>query len=290
MRYDEPVFRPPSEAYSAILQITLGCSWNRCTFCEMYTSKKFRSRPSEEVKADIKTLAGYYSGTKRVFLADGNAFVLSAGKLLPVLDEINKCFGKLQRISSYALPKDILAKTDEELKVIRGKGLKLLYIGIESGDDEVLAMVNKGETFESTAIGIEKAHKAGIDSSLMVLNGLGGRKYSRQHALNSAKLVSRLNPKYLSTLTLSFPFGEEHFKTRTPAIFEQLTLKEILEEQKLFIENIEAKDVIFRSNHVSNNLVLEGILNKDKNSLVQQLDSAVRSTPEGVYPASHGMF
>jgi len=290
MRYEEPVFRPPSEAYSAILQVTIGCSWNRCTFCEMYSSKKFRVRPINEIAEDIRDLVSYYSGVKKVFLADGNAFVMSAERLLPVIDEINSKFGKLQRISSYAMPRDIIAKSDEELKIIRDKGLKLLYIGIESGDDEVLAMVNKGETAESTVKGVTKAHNAGIETSIMVLTGLGGRKFSRQHAINSAKVINQINPKFLSTLTLSYPFGPDHFIEKIEGGFEQLTLKELFEEQKLFIENIESQNVIFRSNHVSNNVNLDGILSRDKAQIIKILEDAIKQTPEGLYPREHGIF
>ncbi|PLX23888.1 MAG: hypothetical protein C0597_00515 [Marinilabiliales bacterium] len=144
IKYDEPVFRPPAEARSAIVQVTFGCSWNQCAFCEMYTSKKFRVKNIEDVKKDIIKLASIYRGVKKVFLADGNAFVLSAKNITPVLNQINEQFGKIQRISSYALPKDILSKSDQELKEIRTLGLKLLYIGIETGDDELLKLIHKG--------------------------------------------------------------------------------------------------------------------------------------------------
>lgn len=290
MRYEEPLFRPPSEAYSAILQVTLGCSWNRCAFCEMYTSKQFRVRKFDDVKEDIRALSAYYASARKVFLADGNAFVLSADKLLPVLDEINTRFGKLQRISSYALPRDILAKTDEELLLLKQKGLKLLYVGIESGDDEVLAMVNKGETAATTVNGILKAHTAGIDTSLMVLTGLGGRKFSRQHAENSAKVINAVQPRFLSTLTLSYPYGTGHFKKRVPDEFEQLSLKELFVEQRIFIEHIQAENVIFRSNHVSNNINLDGILSRDRDHVIRTLDYAIQTTPEGIFPPEHGMF
>ena len=197
--YDEPLFRPPAEARSAIIQATLGCSWNKCAFCVMYTSKKFKARSFEELKSEIEALSKSYSGVKKIFLADGNAFVLSANKLIPLLNEINIQFGKVQRISSYALPKDISSKSDSELKKLRKLGLKLLYIGIETGDDELLKLINKGETFNSTIDGIQKAHNAGIETSIMIINGLGGKKYSKQHALRSAEIINKLNPKFLQS-------------------------------------------------------------------------------------------
>jgi len=284
--YNEPLFRPPAEANSAIIQVTLGCSWNRCAFCEMYTSKKFKVRKLEDLKSEIEMLSTVYLGVKKVFLADGNAFVLSASNLTPILEEINKHFGRIQRISSYALPKDILSKTDSELKGLKDLGLKLLYIGIETGDDELLQLINKGETFSSTVDGILKAHDAGIETSVMILNGLGGKKYTEQHAINSAKIINQVNPKYLSTLTLSLPFGEEHFQGKFNGEYIPLTIVELFEELRTFLSLTELQNVIYRSNHVSNNLNLQGTLSKDKLNLIKQLDRAIIETPIGIYPTS----
>jgi radical SAM superfamily enzyme YgiQ (UPF0313 family) len=284
--YNEPLFRPPAEAGSAIIQATLGCSWNRCAFCEMYTSKKFKIRKIEELKPEIQALARTYLGTKKVFLADGNAFVLSPKILMPILEEINIQFGRIQRISSYALPKDILCKTDDELKKLRELGLKLLYIGIETGDDELLRLIDKGETYNSTIDGILMAHSAGIDTSIMIINGLGGRKYSRQHAISSARIINQVNPKYLSTLTLSLPFGIQHFQNKFNGEYIPLSIVELFEELRTFISLTELNSVIYRSNHVSNNLVLKGTLSKDKDSLLQQIDTAIGKTPRDVYSSS----
>jgi len=286
IKYNEPVFRPPAEARSAIIQATLGCSWNKCAFCEMYTSKKFKARSFEELKPEIQTLANAYKGVKKIFLADGDAFVLSAKKLTPILNEINKQFGKIQRISSYALPKDILMKSESELKELRNLGLKLLYIGIETGDDNLLKLINKGETFSSTIDGVLKAHEAGIETSIMIINGLGGKKYSDMHALKSAEIINKVNPKFLSTLTLSLPYGLEHFQERFNGKYQQQTIVELFEELKLFIENLELENVIYRSNHVSNNLPLQGILSKDKMQLIGMLSKAIELTPESKYPSN----
>lgn len=286
IQYNEPVFRPPGEAQSAILQATIGCSWNKCAFCEMYTSKKFSVRPFEQVKSDIEKLAKIYSGVRKVFLADGNAFVLSTNKLVPILEEINTKFGKIQRISSYALPKDIISKPEDELLQLRNMGLKLLYIGIETGDDELLKIIHKGETFKSTVEGIQKAHNAGIETSIMIINGLGGKKYSHQHTVRSAEIINQINPKFLSTLTLSMPFGMEHFKSRFAGDYEQQSLKELFEELRIFIENLKVENTIFRSNHVSNNLILKGTMSKDKDLLLSQIDEAVQNTPDNLYPAT----
>ena len=284
IQYDEPLFRPPAEARSAIVQATIGCSWNKCAFCEMYTSKKFRVRSFEDVKDDIQTLARMYEGCRRVFIADGNAFVLSANKLMPLLKEINAHFPRLQRISSYALPKDILQKTPEELLLLRQEGLKLLYIGIETGDDELLQLIEKGETYETTIRGISMAHEAGFDTSIIILNGLGGKKFSHQHAMKSAQIISELNPKYLSTLTLSMPYGQQHYETRFKGEYIQQTWKELFEELYVFIEHLNIENVIYRSNHVSNMLALEGTLGKDKEKLLRNLEYAMQNFPEDLKP------
>lgn len=288
--YDQPLFRPPAEAYSAILQITLGCSHNNCAFCEMYKSKKFRIKPIEQIEKEAEALADYYSGVRRVFLADGNAMVLSYGKLMQVLQIVNSKFGKLQRISAYALPSDILSKTDEELQNLSAAGLKLVYIGIESGDDEILKMVNKGESFDTTAQAILKAKAAGIETSAMILNGLGGTEYWQQHAINSTKLVNLAQPKYLSTLTLSFPRGTANFIREFGGNYKQQTIVQLLQELKLFLENINEGSIIFRSNHVSNNLALAGTLPKDKQSLIDQINQVIKITPEDEMMEDVGML
>ncbi|HNV52483.1 MAG TPA: radical SAM protein [Tenuifilaceae bacterium] len=288
--YDEPLFRPPAEAYSAIIQATLGCSWNRCAFCEMYSSKKFKVRNIDELRPEIETLSRIYSDAKKVFLSDGNAFVLSANKLIPILEEVNKNFGRIQRVSSYAMPRDILSKSDDELKSLKELGLKLLYVGIETGDDELLKLIDKGETSSSTVEGILKAHNAGIETSIMIINGLGGKKYSGQHAVNSAKIINQINPKFLSTLTLSMPYGENHFRSRFQGEYIPLTMVELFEELRTFIGLTDLNNVIYRSNHVSNNLILSGTLSKDKETILEQLDRAIETTPRGVYPTSPGVL
>ena len=284
VRYDAPLFRPPAEAHSVIVQPTIGCSWNRCAFCEMYTSKKFRVRDPATVLAEIRTLAQYYPGARKVFLADGNAMVLSYERLMVLLQEIQSSFPKLQRVSAYAMPREIMAKTDTELRNLRSQGLRLLYIGIETGDDELLTLVDKGETAASTVEGILKAHAAGIDTSVMIINGLGGETFSRQHALASAALVSKVNPKFLSTLTLSLPFGVGHYEKRFGRAYQQQTLLSLFKELYLFLENLTVDGVIFRSNHVSNNLPLQGTLPKEQEKVLELLRHAIHHTPPDRYP------
>ncbi len=276
LSYDEPLFRPPSEAYSLIFQVTLGCSWNRCAFCEMYTSKKFSVKKETDVFKEIEAFREYSSDIRKVFLADGNAFVLSFERLSRILDKLHESFPKLNRVSAYALPKDILSKSDKELKTLSDKGLKLLYVGIESGDDELLQRIHKGETFESSSEALIKARKAGIKLSVMILNGLGGKKYSEQHAINSAKVVNATQPEYLSTLVLSFPYGMDHFKKRFEGEFKELSKTELILEMGNFINHLQLESTIFRSDHASNYLILKGILNRDKGELLRRISQVLQ--------------
>ncbi len=275
IQYDEPLFRPPSEAYSFILQVTLGCAWNKCAFCEMYSSKQFRTRKEEDIFADIDSMQSYANHYRKVFLADGNAMVLSFDKLSRILDKLNEKFPRLTRVSAYALPKDIEAKTDEELQQLAAKGLKLLYVGIESGDDELLGRINKSENYESTAKALKRARAAGIKLSVMILNGLGGKNYSHQHALNSAKVVNEIQPEFLSTLVLSYPYGEDHFAKKFDGEFFPLNTVELIAEMKVFIENLELESTVFRSDHASNYLVLRGNFPRDKQEMLNRINAVL---------------
>jgi len=275
INYDEPLFRPPSEAYSLILQVSLGCAWNKCAFCEMYSDKQFRVRPEEDIFVEIDSLSSHSDQIRKVFLADGNAMVLSFDKLSRLLDKLNATFPKLNRVSAYALPRDIESKTNEELEILVSKGLKLLYVGIESGDDELLQAIDKGEDFESTSKALKKARKAGIKLSVMILNGLGGQNYSKQHALNSAKVVNEIQPEFLSTLVLSFPYGEAHFKQKFNGEYIPLNTIELIAEMKVFIETLELENTVFRSDHASNYLILKGNLNRDKEELLSRINGVL---------------
>ncbi len=273
--YEEPLFRPPAEAYSLIFQVTIGCSWNKCAFCEMYSTKKFRIKNDQQIIEEIKYASKLYPETRKIFLADGNAMVLSFNKLKTIINCIKEFFPKINRISTYALPNDIISKTDNELKELKELGLSLIYVGIESGDDFILNINNKSETFKSTVMGLLKAKNAGIKSSVMILSGLGGQKHSYQHAINSAKLINEVQPEFLSTLVLSYPFKVDHYKKRLNYEFTPLNINELLVEQKLFIEALELNSTIFRSDHASNYLTLKGILNKDKGNILQIIQSKI---------------
>ncbi len=269
--YDEPLFRPPAEAYSLIFQVTLGCSWNKCAFCEMYTSKQFTPRKEEEILHEIQQSAASYPGVRKIFLADGNAMVLSTQRLLRILNAIKKAFPHVGRVSSYALPGDILSKTPGELTALREAGLQLIYVGIESGDDEVLRMVKKGETANSTVEGLKKAREAGIDSSVMIVNGLAGLEYSEQHAVNSAKILDQIQPRFFSTLVLMLPFGIDAYKERFDGTYIHMDAPNLMKELELLIKNTKLERTIFRSNHISNFLPLKGTLSRDKEKLLETI-------------------
>ncbi len=275
IQYNEPVFRPPAEAYSLLFQVTLGCSWNKCAFCDMYTSKKFTVRPEHEVFEEIATLSRLMPHARKVFLADGNAMVLSTEKLLRIFAELKKCLPKLRQVSAYALPQDISRKSKEELRALKQAGLKLLYVGIESGDNEVLQYVNKSETYDSTVAGLQAAKEAGIKSSVMILSGLGGAKYSKQHAIASAKLVNAVQPEFTSLLVLSFPYGEQAYINKFKGEYISMSVQDLLIELELFIAHTDLQGSIFRTSHASNYLVLEGILGKDKDRLLKQVADAI---------------
>ena len=276
IQYDEPLFRPPSEAKSLIIQITLGCSWNKCSFCEMYTSKQFTARKEEDIFSDIDSFKPHAPQIRRVFLADGDPLVLSNDRLLRILNKITETFPGLNRISTYASPSNLKRKSNEELRALKEAGLTLLYVGIESGDSEVLESIEKGETFDTTIEGLNKSKAAGMHSSVMLINGVGGKLLSKQHAINSAKVLNATQPKYASTLVLTAHKGMVHYKDRYKGEFIELTKKELFEEMKLFMEQLELEETIFRSDHASNHLILKGILGKDKQKMLKQIDVAIQ--------------
>lgn len=282
LNYIEPVFRPPSEWKSLILQVTNGCSWNKCTFCDMYTSedKKFKPKKIDVIEQEIIKIANSGIATRRVFLADGDAMMLPFNRLKEILELIKLHLPQVSRVSSYCLPRNLGNKTVEQLAELNYLGLKLMYIGCESGDDEVLALIEKGESYQSSLIALNKIKQAGMKSSVMILNGLGGPELSRQHAINSAKLMNEAQPNYLSTLVVSFPLGEERFAEKfsqeSLQPFRQLTQHELFTEMEILLSELELERTIFRSDHASNYLVLKGILGNDKAALLAQVRHALQ--------------
>ena len=284
LNYIEPVFRPPSEWKSLILQVTNGCSWNRCTFCDMYTQPQKRFRPASviDIEAQVRGLAEGGHRVQRVFLADGDAMTLSTRRLKEYLIAIKNYYPDVQRISSYCLPRNLQKKTVDELAELRELGLSLMYVGCESGDDEVLELVEKGESYQSSLKALQKIKAAGMKSSVMILNGLGGPELSEQHALNSAKLMNEAQPEYLSTLVVEFPTGSERFEKNFAGRWRKLDKLELFREMEVLLDNLQLERTIFRSDHASNYLVLKGVLGKDKQQLLTTVRTAINQP--GVIP------
>ena len=277
IRYVEPVYRPPSEAESLILPVTDGCSWNHCTFCEMYTApqKKFRARDDAEIVESIRLTGQRYGDqVRRVFLADGDALVLPTRRLLAILAAIREHMPAVRRISSYCLPRNLRKKSQTEIDELAAAGLSMVYVGAESGDDQVLEAVKKGETYASTCEALNKLGAAGITRSVMILNGLGGKVWTQQHAENSARLANETQPEYLATLVVSFPLGEERFRAGFPD-WAPLGQNELFVEMEQFLSRLELKRTVFRSDHASNWLVLKGTLGADKERLLAQVRQAI---------------
>jgi len=279
IRYISPVFRPPSEAQSLILPVTNGCSWNKCTYCEMYTApqKKFAVREEDETLEAIRQCGAQFgSHVQRVFLGDGDAMALSTRRLMTVLEAIQQHLPAVRRVSTYCLPRNVRSKSVADLQEMRAAGLSLAYVGAESGDDEVLQKVNKGETFASTRDALDKLGAAGITRSVMLLNGLGGRVLSRQHAENSARLANLTQPEYLATLVVSFPQGEDRFRQGF-AEWEPLEQGELFGEIEQLLQALELKRTVFRSDHASNWLALKGTLGAEKDRLLKQVRQAIEA-------------
>ncbi len=283
LSYIEPVYRPPSEAGSLILQVTNGCSWNRCTFCEMYTDpqKKFKPKPIKDLCNELQQFVSMGIPVRRVFLADGDAMALSFRRLQEIMRLINQYLPDIQRVSAYCLPRNVQAKSVEELKLLREMGLSLAYVGCETGDDLILQKVRKGETWNSSLDALLKLGEAGIKRSVMILNGLGGINYSEQHALNSASLMNQAQPEYLATLVVTFYKGMERFQQGFGGEFQQMDQLQLMQEMEILLSSLELERTIFRSDHASNYLVLKGVLNKDKERLLNTLRQAI-TTPGSV--------
>lgn len=273
MRYEGTVYRPPSEAASLIVQLTVGCSHNQCTFCTMYKDKVFRIRPLDEIRQDLQEAGRRWGGQiRRIFFADGDALVLKTEDLLKIISYAFQCCPGAERISSYGTPGDILRKTDEELRCLAQAGLKLVYMGAESGDDQVLSEICKGVSSDDIIRAGCKLKRCGIASSVTLISGLGGRRRLKEHAAASANLISRINPEYVGFLTLMLdPKAPVMEKIRSGEM-ELLKRHEILEEMRIFLANVDSEGTVFRSNHASNYITLKGTLNKDIPRMCAELD------------------
>ena len=275
MHYEGMIYRPPSEAYSLILQVTVGCAHNSCTFCTMYKDKKFHVKNIQEIEEDLREAAVYYANRKiRIFLADGDALALSCDKLIEIMNMCRKYLPKTERITCYGAAQDILRKTKDELCALHDAGLEMIYLGAESGNDEILEHIKKGVTAAEYVEAADRLSGTGIKLSVTLISGIGGRRLLKEHALDSARLISRMKPEYLGFLTLLLEPGAPMFEEVKFGKMQLLTPAQAAEEMSLFLSNIDSEGTVFRSNHASNYISLAGTLNRDIPKMLAQIEQS----------------
>lgn len=276
MRYEGQIYRPPSEADAFILQATVGCSWNACTYCDMYRAKRFRVRALDESLEDIRQAGSQFGDrVRKVFVADGDALIMDLDRWRPILDGCRVAFPQLRRVSAYATAMNLLAKPVDELRLLRELGLTQLYIGPESGDDTTLKQIAKGASFAQHVEAASRARDAGIKLSAIFLLGAGGVERSREHAAASARLASEMDPRFVSCLTLTVVPGTPIAKLQERGRFELPDVNGLLRELRTFVAETRPTDAIFRTNHASNYLPLAGRLPRDRDAIVRTLDAAL---------------
>lgn len=282
--YDFPLYRPPSEAYSLIIQITLGCSHNKCSFCSMYKEKKFVIKPIEDIKSDIDAFRAMYKNrsVEKIFLADGDALVVPTEILVQVLDYIKEVFPECKRVSIYGTAIAIHQKSVEDLKKLYEKGLTLVYLGVESGDNDALKFIKKGIRAERVVELAKKIQDTGIDLSITLIAGLMGKfQDNKMHAINSAKIITDISPKYASILNLRLYEGTELYNLMQQGKYDYLEGVEVLKEMRLVLSSIDpskiTKPIIFRANHASNYLNLKGNLPEDIPRMIAEIDNAIEN-------------
>ena len=275
MHYEGMIYRPPSEAYSLILQVTVGCAHNSCTFCTMYKDKKFHIKNIQEIEDDLREAAVYYADRKiRIFLADGDALALSCDKLIEIMHMCKKYLPKAERITCYGAAQDILRKTKDELCALHDAGLEMIYLGAESGNDEILEHIKKGVTAAEYVEAADRLSGTGIKLSVTLISGIGGRRLLKEHALDSARLISRMKPEYLGFLTLLLEPGAPMLEEVKLGKMQLLTPAQTAEEMSLFLSNINSEGTVFRSNHASNYISLAGTLNRDIPKMLAQIEQS----------------
>ena len=285
LNYDAPLYRPPSEAKSLIFQVTLGCSFNECSFCDMYRSKEYSERSWEEVKGEIDLMAKTMPDTTRIFLADGDALNLSTDYMIQIVEYIYQKFPNLERVSCYAMPMNLLKKTPEELNMMNKAGLDRLYLRIETGNDIILKKVTKGATQSTMIKSCNKAKDAGFTLSCMVILGLGGSKYTKENAIDTAKVINAVQPDYVGALTLYLENGiKEEFLTKFEGEFERLTDSQAIDELELLISEIDVEnEIVFRANHGSNAYNIGGTFPQNKLEMLEKI-VWMKKHPEVVRP------
>ncbi len=276
MRYEGNIFRPPSEAYSYLLQVTIGCTHNKCTFCNMYKDKKFRVRKLSEVLEDLEMARRTYRSVNRIFLCDGDALSLSNRRLLPVLDKIHELFPECERVTVYGRATDALHKSEEELKELFDAGITMVYLGAESGSDKVLADIHKGETRRQLIDGVKKIEASGMQCSVTFISGLAGKDGWEDHAIQTGTMITEMNPSYVGLLTLMVDPNVPIAKDIASGKLKLLSPEEVMAETLLLLKNTNvSKTCVFRSNHASNYLSLKGNLPEDKERMMELLRKAM---------------
>ena len=285
LNYDAPLYRPPSEAKSLIFQVTLGCSFNECSFCDMYRSKEYSERSWDEVKGEIDMMSKMLPDTTKIFLADGDALNLDTEYMIKIVKYIYEKFPNLERVSCYAMPMNLLKKTPEELDYMKKAGLDMLYLGIETGSDILLKKVTKGATAKTIIKSCKKAKDAGFTLSCMVILGIGGSKYSSENARETAKVISAVKPDYVGALTLYLENGiKDEFMTKFNEEFIRISDSEAIDELEELISGIDVNDkVVFRANHGSNAYNVAGTFPEDKQAMLDKI-TWMKEHPEVVRP------
>jgi radical SAM superfamily enzyme YgiQ (UPF0313 family) len=276
MRYEGKIYRPPSEADAYILQATIGCSWNHCTYCDMYRDKTFRVRDLEETLADVQSAgASFGERVGKVFVADGDALALDMAHWEAILEACGNAFPNAKRVSAYATAINVAEKSDDELRRLRELGLSLLYMGPESGDEVTLRRIAKGSGFDEHVEASARAHAAGMHVSAIFLLGAGGVERSEEHASGSAELITAMDPEFVSALTLTVIPGTPMEKLQSSGRFALPSVSRLLEELRTLVRDAEPTDALFRTNHASNYLPLAGRLPKDRDRIVEAIDGAL---------------
>ena len=282
MRYKGKVYRPPSEAYSLIVQVTYGCSHNGCAFCDMYDDKHFAMRPMEEIREDFETARQVYRHVERVFLADGDALMRKTDDLVKILGLIYGLFPECQRVTCYASPTSLQIKSEDDLRLLRQKGLQMVYMGLESGCDAVLERMNKGHNAAAIVAAGQKARRCGMALSVTAISGLGSVELCREHAIGTAEALSAMKPEYIGLLTLMVEHGTPLEQWVRAGEFTLLSPVEVLRETELFLQHIDSEGSVFRMNHASNYLTLKGTLNRDRQALLDKVQTGL--TGAGLKP------
>lgn len=276
--YEEPVIRPPAEADALILQATIGCSHNKCTFCVTYKEKKYREKSINDLKNEIQWFKRKVPNVRKVFIGDGDALAMPTEKLLELIAYLYAQFPSLKRVALYASPGNFIHKSIQELTALKQAGLSLLYIGLESGDDDTLRRIKKGFTAAQIAQLLQKPNEAGLKISATVILGLGGPQNIQRLGQNTARLIDQINPRFASALTLMLPFGEASYRRHWPKEWRLLKPHETLLELRYLVDAIQGNKIIFRSNHASNYLPIEGTFQKGKTRMLAQIDAALNQT------------